>query len=188
MYNWCDFFSVFDMYEQTAVLGNCLWFSFHLLLKNCWSLLSFSEPNNQAVGPGGRITIKRQTSNCKYQTANCKQQQQTANIKLLTSNGKYQTAQCKQQQETAKIKWQISNSKHQTENITLRTTILVINQKHFCSCLSFDLTKAGPKTSNWIKLPGKQIERPNQGEDWSNQRWNKQQIFQGLHQSKIRGP
>ena len=56
------------------------------------------------------------------------------------------------------------------------------------TAFDFDLTKSGPKTSNWIKLPGKQLERPNQENDWSNQRWNNPQIFQGLHQSKIRDP
>ena len=84
----------------------------------------------------------------------------------------------------ANSKWQISHIKKQQ----LRTAILVINQKHFYSSFSFNLTKAGFKTSDLIKLPGKQIERPNQEEDWSNQRWNNQQIFQELLQSKIRDP
>ena len=106
------------------------------------------------------------------------------------ANREWQKSNTKHQ--TPNIKHQISNGKHQT-NIKRQTSIphqtTNGNSKpQFRSCFSFDTTKAGPKTSNWIKLPGKQNERPNQELEKSNQRWNNQQIFQELHQSKIRDP
>ena len=78
------------------------------------------------------------------------------------------------------------NIERQTSHIKHQMTIAKSNFSDQSEPLL--LTKAGPKTSNWIKSAGKQIERPNQEEDWSNQRLNNQQIFQGLHQSKIRDP
>ena len=100
----------------------------------------------------------------------------------------------------ANMKWQTSNTKHQTPNIKWQTSNKYLgNVKHpshikqqmaiattISSCFSFDITKAGP--INWIKLSGKQIERSNQELEKLNQRWNNQQIFQELHQSKIRDP
>ena len=95
--------------------------------------------------------------------------------------------------------WRTSNTKHQTPNIKRETSnkyqTSIPNQTtngnskpQFPSCSSFDTTKACPMTSNWIKLSGKQIERSNQELEKLNQRWNNQQIFQELHQSKIRDP
>ena len=67
--------------------------------------------------------------------------------------------------------------KHQTANGKLPTSKTTITNSNFSNqsetlvfFFSFDLTEAGPKTSNWIKLPGKQIEIPNQEEHWSNQK------------------
>ena len=121
-------------------------------------MLNFSDPNNRVV----ELTIKRQTLNGKHQTPNIKHQ--TSNTKHQIPNTKHQTP----------------NTKHQTTNGN--------SKPQFRSCFSFDTTKAGSKTSNWIKLSGKQIERPNQELEKLNQRWNNQQIFQELHQSKIRDP
>ena len=106
------------------------------------------------------------------------------------ANREWQKSNTKHQ--TPNIKHQISNGKHQT-NIKHQTSIpnqtTNGNSKpQFPSCSSFDTTKACPMTSNWIKLSGKQIERPNQELEKLNQRWNNQQIFQELHQSKIRDP
>ena len=121
-------------------------------------MLNFSDPNNRVV----ELTIKRQISNGKHQTQNIKHQ-------------------------TLNTKHQVPNTKHQTPNSKQQTTN-GNSKPQFRFCFSFDTTKAGPKTSNWIKLSGKQIERPNQELEKLNQRWNNQQIFQELHQSMIRDP
>ena len=141
------------------VLKNCPWFSFYPITKNCWFLLNFSDPNNWVV----ELTIKRQILNGKHQTQNIKHQ--TSNTKHQIPNSKHQTP----------------NTKHQTTNGN--------SKPQFRSCFSFDKQKQVPRLAiNWIKLSGKQIERPNQELEKLNQRWNNQQIFQELHQSKIRDP
>ena len=67
-------------------------------------------------------------------------------------------------------KQQTANGKHSTSKTAIANSNSSYQSKTLFSCFSFDLTKAVPKTSSWIKLPDKQLERPNQEEDWSNQR------------------